>query len=328
MKHPTRVIKRLVGHEASVQVVRFNQEGNYLLSGSDDKTVRLWNSSKGTLVKTYSSGGHNSSVLDICIRTDNAAFASCGLDRDVSLWDVPTGRIIRKFKGHASRINSVCYCMGDRKGEADCLNHLIVSGSYDTSVRIWDCRSSASYGSQAVQILPEARDSVTSVTTTDFQILTASVDGCLRIYDIRMGMLSTDSIDERHGLTSMRLTNSSTTSRVSQCVVVSTLGSEVILLEKETGQILNRFCGHISKNYKVECGSTPIDDLYIFSGSEDGSIYFWDMTDSSNFTKISSDSSSPNISSKPPLISSIDFHPADALMMASSSIDGTINIWS
>lgn len=36
---------------------------------------------------------------------DNAKFCSCGGDRQVYYWDVSTGRVIRKFRGHDGEVN-------------------------------------------------------------------------------------------------------------------------------------------------------------------------------------------------------------------------------
>lgn len=66
---------------------------------------------------------------------------------------------------------------------------LVVSGSFDATVRIWDTKSQ---NVKPIQVLEEARDSVSSVQVTDWEILTGSVDGRLRVYDLRMGMISTD----------------------------------------------------------------------------------------------------------------------------------------
>ena len=39
--------------ESDVYVVKYNADGNYLMSGHADRTVRLWNAKKGNLIKTY-----------------------------------------------------------------------------------------------------------------------------------------------------------------------------------------------------------------------------------------------------------------------------------
>jgi mitogen-activated protein kinase organizer 1 len=43
-----------------------------------------------------------------------------------------------------------------------------------------------------IQVLDEATDSVTSVQVKNYEIITGSVDGKLRTYDLRAGQLSTD----------------------------------------------------------------------------------------------------------------------------------------
>ena len=62
---------------------------------------------------------------------DNSKFVSCGGDRSVFLWDVMTGNTIRRIAGHMGRINVVEF-----NDDAS----VVVSGSYDSTVRIWDIR--------------------------------------------------------------------------------------------------------------------------------------------------------------------------------------------
>jgi len=48
-------------------------------------------------------------VLDIAVTEDNARFASVGGDRQVFLWDVATGRTLRRWSGHGGRVNAVSF---------------------------------------------------------------------------------------------------------------------------------------------------------------------------------------------------------------------------
>ena len=68
---------------------------------------------------------------------------------------------------------------------------MVVSGSFDATVRLWDTKSQSS---KPIQVLEEAGDSVSSVVVRGWDIVTGCVDGRLRVYDLRMGMLSTDLI--------------------------------------------------------------------------------------------------------------------------------------
>lgn len=122
----------LRGHEGAVLAARFNANGEYCLSCGKDRTIRLWNPHRGLHIKTYKSHGREvrdvhvteyepihfmlpflnwlnvlviySSLLFIFGR-DNSKLCSCGGDRQVFYWDVATGRVIRKFRGHDSEVS-------------------------------------------------------------------------------------------------------------------------------------------------------------------------------------------------------------------------------
>ena len=102
------------------------------------------------------------------------------MDKSVILWDVATGQVVRKYRGHLSTVNSV------RFNEE---STVAISGSVDTTLRCWDCRSK---NPEAFQIMDDAKDSISSVQVTDHEILAGSLDGQVRRYDIRNGRLVSD----------------------------------------------------------------------------------------------------------------------------------------
>lgn len=57
--------------------------------------------------QTYS--GHGYEVLDARASIDNGHLCSCGGDKTVVLWDVASGKMMRKYRGHAGRVNCVCF---------------------------------------------------------------------------------------------------------------------------------------------------------------------------------------------------------------------------
>ena len=76
---------------------------------------------------------------------------------------------------------------------------LICIGSFDATVRIWDCKSSSM---KPIQVLEEARDSVSSLHVVGHEIVTGCVDGRVRVYDLRMGMLFVDVIGRMYRVVS------------------------------------------------------------------------------------------------------------------------------
>ncbi|CAI8047078.1 WD repeat domain-containing protein 83 [Geodia barretti] len=253
---PVQLAFELSAHEGPVRAVRFNRIGRYCLTSGSDKTVRLWNPHRGLLIKTY--GGHGDEVLDADASHDNSRLCSGGADKTVQLTDVGTGQPIRKYRGHISRVNSV-------KFNDD--STVIVSGSYDSSVRAWDCRS-RSY--DPIQVLGDAKDSVTSVQLAPSEILTGSVDGSVRRYDLRFGKLHCDTIANPVTCVSF--------SRDGNCILASCLDNTLRLMDKDTGEMLNSYKGHKNQDYKLD-SCLSHDDAHVVSGSEDGTVCFWDLVE-------------------------------------------------
>ncbi|CDW87464.1 mitogen-activated protein kinase organizer [Stylonychia lemnae] len=257
-------------------------------------TIQLWNPKKGSLIKSYA-GVHNREVLDIAIFNENDKFASCGGDKTFYIWDVLSGKYIRKFIAHTNKINAIC------------LNHfqnVIATGSFDNSVKLWDLMS-RDY--RPIQVLDDFRDSITKIMITDDSIIASSVDGILRTYDIRMGKLVRDNIEAP--------INSFDIGEDKKFVAVSCLNSTTKLYDLSTGETIADYKGHHkSDNYH---GSVKFskDNSYLVQASEDNNIVLYDIV------------------TKEPLnilrghlrpVVSIDRHPVEPNKYISGSADGYI----
>ncbi|KAK8810028.1 hypothetical protein WA538_003580, partial [Blastocystis sp. DL] len=265
-----------------------------------DRSICLWNPARddmkdGFLIKRYK-GPHSNSVNDVSVAPDNQTFVSGGEEREVYLWDVTNAKVLRRFYGHSQRINTVCY---NPEGS------VIASGSYDTTVKLWDTKS---HSSQCIQTLSDAADSITSICMDDTSIVTGSVDGTVRSYDIRMGKL----YEERTGVPICSVS----LSKDNQCIVASTTSSSVLCFERASGLLLNEYRGHICEEYKIESILNNTDE-YIITGSENGKVYFYDLIS----TKVHH---TLEYHDKP--ISSIRQHPENRTLLV-ASFDGIVSVW-
>ncbi|KAG0373985.1 hypothetical protein BGX24_010977 [Mortierella sp. AD032] len=280
---------------SQINACQYNTTGDYILTGGVDRTVRLWNPDTAFCIKTYEA--HGWEILDLAVSPENGKFASCGGDRTVFLWDVLSGMTIRRFTGHTQRVNAVDF---NEEGT------VLASGSYDATIRLWDCRS---HLRAPIQILEEPKDSITSIKIKGSDLLAGCVDGSIRIYDIRMGTLITDQIFEP--VTSVSF------SKDGNCVLASSLDDTLRLMDRANGTMLNAYKGHTNSKYKIRsCLSNS--DAYVLSGSEDGSIYIWDLLEGEVVHKVEAHSK---------IVSSIDYHPNQD-RMCSASVDGSIKTWS
>ena len=174
---------------------------------------------------------------------------------------------------------------------ADCMS--ICVGSFDATVRIWDCKSSSM---KPIQVLEEARDSVSSLHVVGHEIVTGCVDGRVRVYDLRMGMMFVDVIGRMYSHVSLpwvkfwfigaRITDinlllaepitSVRQTRDGNAVLVSTLDSTIRLMDKGNGQLLQSYKGHTNTEYRIR-STLGMADSIVISGSEDGKLYAWDL---------------------------------------------------
>ncbi|EPS41855.1 hypothetical protein H072_4188 [Dactylellina haptotyla CBS 200.50] len=127
------------GHRDSVYSVAFTANGTGLISGSLDKTVKMWNLSSATgvqsggaklepRVKTFE--GHEDFVLSVAQTPDTYGtwVMSGSKDRRVQFWDPRTGQTQLMLQGHKNSVISV---------SPSPVGKLFATGSGDYKARIW-----------------------------------------------------------------------------------------------------------------------------------------------------------------------------------------------
>ncbi|KAH8803156.1 WD40-repeat-containing domain protein [Xylogone sp. PMI_703] len=293
MTFPQRPVTQLLGSNGPVHALSYSSSpSTYILTGSADRTVRLYNPNRQTssssnplapkptqLIQSYSAHGY--AVLDIDVAHDNATFASCGGDRNVFLWDVTTAQTICRFgansnQGHTARVNTVSF-----GGAGD---SVLVSGGFDARVRVWDIKSRSG---KPVMVLEDAKDSVSCVLVggggdrrggkAEYEIVAGSVDGRVRYYDIRMGKLETDVIGA--SVTSLART------RDGKGVLVGALDSTIRLMDRDGGGLLKAYKADGPEKFKNDefrlrsCFGG--NEKWVLSGNEDvkgddGEVVVWD----------------------------------------------------
>src|SRR5262249_27012414 len=78
----------LQGHTERVSAVAFSADGTSIVSGSDDKTLRLWDAVSGQPIGGPL-GGHESGVTGVAFSRDDARIVSGSWDQTVRLWPGP-----------------------------------------------------------------------------------------------------------------------------------------------------------------------------------------------------------------------------------------------
>jgi WD40 repeat protein len=119
----------LRGHRDWIMDAALTPDGRHAVSGSQDKTLRLWDASTGACLKALE--GHTEGVGAVAVTADAglAVTGTGGGENAVRVWDLRSGRCVRTFRGHAAVVVSVAVTPDGRRA---------ASGSRDRTVRIWD----------------------------------------------------------------------------------------------------------------------------------------------------------------------------------------------
>jgi COMPASS component SWD3 len=176
----------LTGHNSRIWDLSYSSSANLLASGSGDASVRIWklnqylndNTKQPECVKVFYDENlrRKGDIYSVKFHQDGTLLITGSYDGSVCLYDVETGTLLKRFKGHTSSVCSVTF--------SDVLGNMIITGSKDHTIKFWDLSSG-----ECVQTLTQHLGEITSVDVmknhTGNLLLSCSKDNSNRLWDMR-----------------------------------------------------------------------------------------------------------------------------------------------
>ncbi|MFO0150880.1 MAG: hypothetical protein ACK525_18900 [Microcystis sp.] len=299
--------RRLSAHREMITAIAITEDQRFLISVSWDRTLKIWDFARGTLINTVEA--HDQGILALAV-TGNGDYhlATGGFDQTVKLWtlarDASNLELNQIFLGHLGSIHGLDFAPRW---------HFLVSGSYDQTLKQWNLEQEneefSSYDSLgAIYALAVAPNQ-------DF-IAAAGGDGTVTLWQLGSGAKIAVLSGNVSSVQSLAIAADS------QIIAAGCVDGTVKIWQydpEKSGhfapiRVINAHNGQVTSLVFAEQGQ------WLFTGGTDGEIKIW----LANSQQAIATLSTTNERSSP--ISSLVFSP-DYCHLAAAAADGSITIW-
>ncbi len=286
-------------HNDRVRCLAMHPAGDLFASGSNDRTIRLWDLATGRSLNVLH--GHSEPIHAVVISSTGQTLASGGNDKTIKLWNVESGRLLHTLTEHTNWVNALAITAdglmllsaGDDKTikrwslEGGSLlqswvghlspiyalaispdSKLVASGGNDREVKLWNLETGTH-----VRTFSRHSSRVTALAISpDGQTLASgSNDGTIKLWNLHTGKLLYTLTDHKEGVTSVAM--GADRHNPGNYVLVSGSSDETVnLWDVSTGKLLCTLPGNTSS---VNAVAISPNGKTIVSGSTDKLIQVW-----------------------------------------------------
>jgi len=296
-----RPLLTLNAHAAAVTSIAYSPNGKMIVSGSLDRTVKVWDAAGGQLLRTFP--GDYGAVSAVAFLPDGHRVASASLNGAIIIWNADSGQLIRSLKSDANYSWNASPAVRSIAVSPD--GARVASGSANSTITIWNDGNggvlqefhSSDQGIESVAFAPDGR-----------MLLAGAKDGSIRLWDTLAGQLARTLTGHRGQVLAVAISpdgkrlaaggggNAVLVWNAANGELISTLtsGSSVVsaiafapdsrrlavggndsrveLMDTDGGQVLRSLSGHSAA---VRTLAFSADGSRLASGSDDNTIDVW-----------------------------------------------------
>ncbi|GMH35070.1 hypothetical protein BSKO_02938 [Bryopsis sp. KO-2023] len=249
---PWKNYRVISSHLGWVRSVGFEPANEWFVTGSADRTVKIWETATGKLKLTLM--GHIEQVMGVVVSPRHPYMFSCGLDKKVMCWDLEYNKVIRNYHGHLSGVYSL--------GLHPTLD-VLMSGGRDSVCRVWDMRTKLQ-----IHCLSGHDNTVCSILSqpTDPQVITGSHDSTIKLWDLRKSTTMSTLTYHKKSVRGMAM-------HPTETAFCSASADNIKKFKLPRGEFLH----NMMQQQKTIVNALAVnEDGVVASGGDSGSLWFWD----------------------------------------------------
>ena len=157
------------GHIRLVEALEFSHDGNFLVSGGVDETIKIWDINKKSLVGTISCPNHCVNTLSNSV---DGILATGSKDYTIRLWDIASRTELAVLEGHKASIRTIAF---SARGD------YLVSGDWDGVIKLWDTSTGVSIFSIQAH---ESAILTVAFSPDEKQVASAGYDQIIKLWNV------------------------------------------------------------------------------------------------------------------------------------------------
>jgi len=120
----------VLGHIQEVYVIALDPTGTRVVTGSDDKLVKVWDARTGLLLHTLR--GHENYISEVAVSPDSRLVAAGSWDKNIRVWTLDRAEPVAVLRGHTNKVVTIMFSPSPDPSRA----YLLSVGS-DRTLRLW-----------------------------------------------------------------------------------------------------------------------------------------------------------------------------------------------
>lgn len=285
-------VRTFEGHTQGISCIQFDD--TRIVSGSSDKTIRVWNIRTNAPWSVQTLVGHSGTVR--CLHLEGNRLVSGSSDKTIKVWDLSTQD---RWSSIACKVTMVGHLDTVRCLQAD--DEKVISGSYDKTLKVWDIRTG-----ECKMKLRGHLAAVLCVRFSDTKIVSGSCDKTIKVWNFD-GTCMMTLTGHQNAVTCLQFDSTR--------IVSGSLDCNLKFWDIHTGECINTIDWKAAEGHTGVVRCLQSDSWRVVSAADDKTIKVWNLETGKRLITLRNHSDG---------VTCLQFND---LTIVSGSYDKTVKLW-